>query len=166
MKTVFLEVRRVNIPPQACCLLVGATKCGDTAELDHVHRDWVGRNPWNAADDAYLLLAGLAVACRYGFETADALTIAENTYVNVNIHKDENRSILNSLSVLPDSCAASADCLEAQRAIYEKDGVFAPSMIDGIISSLRSFDDRTLRADIGNDQGKILALVETYFHCG
>jgi hypothetical protein len=39
-------------------------------------------------------------------------------------------------------------------------------MIDGIIAELSAFGDRTLRADIGNDQSKILALVETYFHCG
>ena len=38
-------------------------------------------------------------------------------------------------------------------------------MIDGLISTLRKFDDRTLRADIGNDQAKILELVEKYFHC-
>ena len=39
-------------------------------------------------------------------------------------------------------------------------------MIDGIIASLRSFNDRTLRQDIGSDQKKILALVEKFFHCG
>jgi glutamine synthetase len=39
-------------------------------------------------------------------------------------------------------------------------------MIDGLIAGLKSFNDRTLRADIGNDQDKILALVEKYFHCG
>ncbi|MBR2904753.1 MAG: glutamine synthetase [Lentisphaeria bacterium] len=138
----------------------------DSKSYDTTQKQTVEMRSPDGSADVYLLLAGLAVACRYGFETAEALAIAEKTYVNVNIHKDENRSILNSLSVLPDSCAASADCLEAQRAIYEKDGVFAPSMIDGIISSLRSFNDRTLRADIGNDQAKILALVETYFHCG
>ena len=86
--------------------------------------------------------------------------------MNVNIHKDENRSILETLSVLPDSCAASADCLAEQRAVYEAEGVFAPAMIDGIIAELKAFNDRTLRADIGNDQAKILALVEEYFHCG
>ena len=112
-----------------------------------------------------MLLAGLAVACRYGFEQADALEIAKKTYVNVNIHKDENKAILDSLNVLPDSCAASADCLEAQRSFYEADGVFAPAMIDGLIATLRKFDDRTLRADIGNDQAKILELVNKYFHC-
>ena len=34
------------------------------------------------------------------------------------------------------------------------------------MAGLRAFDDRTLRQDIGNDQGKILELVEKYFHCG
>jgi glutamine synthetase len=122
------------------------------------------RSPDGSAD-IFLLLAGLAVACRYGFESADALEVAEKTYVNVNIHKDENKAVLDSLNVLPDSCAASADCLEAQRAFYEKDGIFSPAMIDGLIASLRKFDDRTLRQDIGNDQAKILELVEKYFHC-
>lgn len=122
------------------------------------------RSPDGSAD-IFLLLAGLAVAFRYGFEAADALDIAKKTYVNVNIHKDENKAVLDSLNVLPDSCAASADCLEAQREFYEKDGVFAPSMIDGLIATLRKFDDRTLRQDIGNDQAKILELVEKYFHC-
>ena len=122
------------------------------------------RSPDGSAD-IFLLLAGLAVAFRHGFENADSLKIAEKTYVNVNIHKDENKAILDSLNVLPDSCAASADCLEKQRAYYEAEGVFAPSMIDGLIATLRKFNDRTLRADIGNDQAKILELVEKYFHC-
>ena len=123
------------------------------------------RSPDGSAN-VYLLLAGLAVACRYGFECADALEIAKKTYVNVNIHKDENKDILESLSVLPDSCVASADCLAEQRAVYEAEGVFAPAMIDGIIAGLRAFDDRTLRQDIGGDQERILELVEKYFHCG
>ena len=123
------------------------------------------RSPDGSAN-VYLLLAGLAVACRYGFERADALEIAKNTYVNVNIHKDENKDILDRLSVLPDSCAASAECLEAQRAVYEAEGVFAPAMLDGIIAGLKAFEDRTLRQDIGGDQNEILALVKKYFHCG
>ena len=122
------------------------------------------RSPDGSAD-VFLLLAGLAVAFRHGFENPNALDIAAKTYVNVNIHKDENKAILDSLNVLPDSCAASADCLEAQRAFYEAEGVFAPAMIDGLIATLRKFNDRTLRADIGNDQAKILELEEKYFHC-
>ena len=123
------------------------------------------RSPDGSAD-IYLLLAGLAVACRCGFEMNDALAFAESTYVNVNIHKDENKQVLDRLNVLPDSCAASADCLEKQREYYEKCGVFNPVMIDGLIANLRAFNDRTLRQDIGNDQDQILKLVETFFHCG
>ena len=106
------------------------------------------------------------MAGRISKERADALEIAKNTYVNVNIHKDENKDVLDRLSVLPDSCAASAECLEAQRAVYEAEGVFAPAMLDGIIAGLKAFDDRTLRQDIGGDQERILELVNKYFHCG
>ena len=137
-----------------------------SAKYDTSQKQTVEMRSPDGSANVYLLLAGLAVACRYGFELDNALDIAEKTYVSVNIHKAENENILNQLSVLPDSCEASADCLEAQRGIYEKDGVFAPAMLDGIISGLRSFKDRTLRQDIGNDQSKILELVKTFFHCG
>ena len=123
------------------------------------------RSPDGSAD-VYQLIAGLVVACRYGFELDNALDIAERTYVNVNIHKKENAAKLNDLAQLPDSCAASADCLESQRAIYESRGVFSPAMIDGILKVLRAYDDRTLREDIGNDRERMLELVHRYFHCG
>ena len=123
------------------------------------------RSPDGSAD-VYELIAGLAVACRYGFEMENALETAERTYVNVNIHLKENEDKLNGLAQLPDSCSASADCLERQRAVFESRGVFSPAMIDGIIKSLRSFNDRTLREDIGSDRDKMLELVHRYFHCG
>ena len=123
------------------------------------------RSPDGSAD-VYELIAGLVVACRYGFELEDALEVAEKTYVNVNIHKKENEHKLKDLAQLPDSCAASADCLERQRAIFEARGVFSPAMIDGILKALRAFDDRTLREDIGNDRERMLELVHRFFHCG
>ena len=123
------------------------------------------RSPDGSAD-LYQLIAGLAVACRHGFELENPLEIAEKTYVNVNIHQKENEDKLKDLAQLPDSCSASADCLEAQRAIFEKYNVFSPSMIDGIIRKLRSYDDKTLRQDIGDDQDQMIKLVYRYFHCG
>ena len=123
------------------------------------------RSPDGSAD-LYQLIAGLAVACRHGFELENALEIAERTYVNVNIHQKENESKLAMLEQLPDSCAASADCLERQRAVFEQYNVFSPAMIDGIIKRLRSYDDRTLRADIGDNRDEMLKLVQRYFHCG
>ena len=123
------------------------------------------RSPDGSAD-LYQLLAGLAVACRHGFEMANALEVAEKTYVNVNIHQQENAGKLKVLTQLPDSCAASADCLERQRAVFEKYNVFSPAMINGIISKLRGYKDETLRADLEKKPQEMLDLVHKYFHCG
>ena len=123
------------------------------------------RSPDGSAD-IYQLIAGLAVACRYGFELGNALDIAERTYVNVNIHQKENEDKLKQLAQLPDSCEASADYLQAQRAVFEEFNVFSPAMIDGIIKKLRSYGDRTLRAEIAGNQEEMLKLVNRYFHCG
>ena len=123
------------------------------------------RSPDGSAD-LYQLIAGLAVACRHGFELDNALEIADRTYVNVNIHQKENEDKLKCLAQLPDSCEASADCLESQRAIFEKYNVFSPAMIDGILKKLRSYKDRTLRQEIGDDRDAMIKLVYRYFHCG
>ena len=55
------------------------------------------RSPDGSAD-LYQLLAGLAVACRHGFEIENALAIAEQTYVNVNIHQKEKCRQVESFS--------------------------------------------------------------------
>ena len=123
------------------------------------------RSPDGSAD-LYQLLAGLAVAFRHGFVIEKALAIAEQTYVNVNIHQKENADKLKALAQLPDSCAASADCLQKQRTVFEQYNVFSPAMIDGIISRLRSYNDATLRKDIQDKPEEMLALVNKFFHCG
>jgi glutamine synthetase len=123
------------------------------------------RSPDGSAD-LYQLLAGLCVACRHGFEMANALDVAEQTYVNVNIHAAEHADRLASLAQLPDSCVASAACLERQRKVFEEHGVFAPAMIDGIIAQLRAFDDETLRQTVEGHPEELQKLVDQYFHCG
>lgn len=123
------------------------------------------RSPDGSAD-LYQLFAGLAVACRHGFEIENALELAEKTYVNVNIHRKENEDKLKTLAQLPDSCAASADYLERQRAVFEQYNVFSPAMIDGILRNLRSYGDKTLRADLEGNASGMLELVRKYYHCG
>ena len=123
------------------------------------------RSPDGSAD-IYQLLAGLCVACRYGFELSNALDIAEQTYVDVNIHDAAHAGKLSQLNQLPDSCVASADCLECQRKVYEAHGVFSSAMLDGIIAQLRAFNDTTLRKDIETHPIDLKALVDRYFHCG
>ena len=136
------------------------------SDYDTTQKQTVEMRSPDGSADLYQLIAGLAVACRHGFELENALEIAEKTYVNVNIHQKENEDKLKCLAQLPDSCEASADCLESQREIFEKYNVFSPSMIDGIIRKLRSYKDRTLRQDIGDDQDEMIKLVYRYFHCG
>ena len=77
-----------------------------------------------------------------------------------------NAARLNELDCLPDSCVASADCLEKLRGAFEEKGVFSAHMIDGIIEQLRSFNDRTLRHDIEHDPKRTSQLVNEYFQCG
>ena len=85
--------------------------------------------------------------------------------MSVNIHNDENKEKLAQLASLPDSCAASAKALEDDREIFERYGVFAPAMLDGIIRKLNSFNDKNLRAEIGTDRKEMLNLVNKYWHC-
>lgn len=116
--------------------------------------------------DIYQLLAGMVVAARTGFERADALQRAEDMYVAVNIHNDENKEKLASLASLPDSCVASADALEQRRAIFEQEGVFSPQMITGIIAQLRKYDDANLRKKVNSSPKEMMDLVHKYWHCG
>lgn len=136
------------------------------ANYDTTQKQTVEMRSPDGSADIYQLIAGLAVACRYGFEMENALDIAEKTYVNVNIHKQENADKLKTLEQLPDSCAASAGCLEKQRAFFEKYNVFSPAMIDGIITKLRAYNDSTLRSDIKDKPIEMMELVEEFFHCG
>ncbi len=147
-------------------MCAAANPLEQSAHFDTSQKQTVEMRSPDGSADLYQLLAGLAVACRHGFELDNALELAEKTYVNVNIHQKENAAKLSELEQLPDSCAASADCLERQRAAYEQGGVFSPAMIDGIIARLRAYDDATLRADISGKEEEMLALVKRYFHCG
>ena len=137
-----------------------------SVDVDTTAKQTVEMRSPDGSADLYQLIAGLCVACRHGFEMDNALETAERTYVNVNIHDAANADKLEKLAQLPDSCCASADCLERQRAVYEAKGVFSKAMIDGIIRQLRSYDDRTLRRDIENNHDEIKKLVSAYFHCG
>jgi len=56
--------------------------------------------------------------------------------------------------------------LEKQRGLYERDGVFSPRMVDGVISNLRSFGDADMRARLKEDPELEKELVLRYYHCG
>ncbi|MDR1182178.1 MAG: glutamine synthetase family protein [Bacteroidales bacterium] len=116
--------------------------------------------------DVYLLLAGLTVAARSGFELKNALEYAKKTYVDVNIFQEEYKDRVALLDNLPTSCWESAEMLDKQREIYERHGVFPPHIIDGIISQLKKFNDKDIRKELDKNPDKIIELVHKYYYCG
>ncbi|MDE6575755.1 MAG: glutamine synthetase, partial [Muribaculaceae bacterium] len=108
-----------------------------------------------------LLLASLAVATRYVFDMDDteALQIASDFYVDVDIHKPENAERLAKLPTLPVSCADSADCLDERTDVFVACNVFPEDMLRAIAADLRKFDpaEAVKHPNI---------LVERHFHCG
>ncbi len=116
--------------------------------------------------DVYLLLAGLTVAARHGFELDNALEIAEKTYVDVNVFDDENKEKQKQLLHLPTSCVESAGYLLKQKDVYTRYNVFPENLLNYLAHSLKLFDDTKLYKQIENDNEKVMELVNRYFHCG
>lgn len=135
-------------------------------EVDPKMKQTVEIRSTDCSADVYQLIAALAVAARHGFEMADALKIAEDTYVDVNIHDVANAHRLATLATLPVNCADSASRLEQQRDIYERYGVFAPAMIDSVIKKLKDYHDENIAQEAKSDHELMKALVKEYFYCG
>ena len=123
------------------------------------------RSPDGSAD-IYLLLAGLTIAARTGFELKKPLELAEKTYVDINIFDDEFKDKLGSLKQLPASCVESSKKLLEHKDIYCKDDVFPVEVIELLAKQLADFNDEGLILKIQNDDDKVMALVTKYFNCG
>jgi glutamine synthetase len=135
-------------------------------ENDFTYKQTVEFRCPDGSADVYLLLAGLAVAARHGFEMENALEFAKKSYVDVNIFHEEHKSKCNSLNQLPFSCWNSAECLEQQKDIYLKYNVFPQDIIDGIIAKLKKYEDKDLMKKLSGNDTELLKIVEQYFHCG
>ena len=146
------------------CRQVNPLEAGN--RVDTSRKQTVEIRSADGSADVYQLLAGITVACRYGLEMEDALALARRTYVDINIHLAANRDKVDALEHLPDSCAASAERLRQQRAVYEQYDIFSPAMIDGIINRLLSYRDENLREEVTADPSKMTELITAYFHCG
>ncbi|MBS4059149.1 MAG: glutamine synthetase [Bacteroidetes bacterium] len=134
--------------------------------LDFSQKQTVEFRAPDGSADIYLLMAGLTVAARHGFEMENALEFAEKTYVDVNIFDEANKKRQAELEKLPASCVESAEALILHKEIYQKYNIFPESILNFIVAYLKKFDDRNLRTELGNDEKKILDLVSQYFHCG
>lgn len=110
----------------------------------------------DASADVFLLLAALAVAARAGLCNPDSLKTAEQTYVDIDIHRNEQAEKVKNLKTLPIDCAHSAEELAKTRTIFEDEGVFSPRLIDGTIARLKAYPAKE----------SIEKLVAKYYHCG
>ncbi len=140
-----LEASTISIPPQKQTVELRSADC---------------------SADIYQLIAAMVVAARTGFEMENALERADDLYVSVNIHNDENKEKLAQLKSLPDSCAASAKALEEKRGVFEAKEVFSPRLIDGIIKKLASYNDSSLREKVSDSHNQMMKVVLKYWHCG
>lgn len=122
---------------------------------------------YRAADgsaNVYLLMAGLATAALHGLEMKNALLVAQDTYVDINIF--DNNKVVKSLKTLPDSCVASASALRKQKKYFMVYNIFTEDLLDDIADKLEDFDDNNLREIVATDKAKLTDLVKNNLHCG
>ncbi|MBT7827020.1 MAG: glutamine synthetase [Bacteroidetes bacterium] len=114
--------------------------------------------------DIYLLMAGLAVATRYGFEMPDALDVAEKLYVGVNIFDEKNKAVCRKLKQLPASCSESADKLMELATAFTAKDVFTQRNIESIAAELKKYNDADLSENLYGKNNEIMDLVYKYLH--
>ena len=97
----------------------------------------------------HLLLAGIVMAADWSFREDDSLfkkdlplELADKLYVQGNIFIDQN--LLRTLPTLPRSCVESSRILLEKRGLYERDGVFPPSVIDYVARMLQAENDEVM----------------------
>lgn len=97
----------------------------------------------------HLILAGIVQAADWAFRGDEALfreggplDLAERLYVTGNVHAD--KELEERLPSLPSSCVQSSRVLLAKRGLYERDGVFPPSVIDYVARMLQGENDESM----------------------
>jgi glutamine synthetase len=103
----------------------------------------------------HLLLAGVVMAADWAFREDDSLfkknlplELADKLYVQGNIFTDRN--LLQKLPTLPRSCVESSRILLEKRELYEREGVFPPSIIDYVAKLLRAENDEEINQKLAD----------------
>lgn len=98
------------------------------------------RTPDGSAS-THLLLAGITMAAEWGLSFNTSLQIADKTYLSAGTthHNAE-------LMALPRSCVESARTLGKKRELYEREHVFAPTVIDYVCKLLEAENDDGMNA--------------------
>jgi len=122
---------------------------------------------YRAADGSaniYHLMAGLCLAALHGLEMDNALTIAKDTYVDINIFDDHSAD--DKLNVLPDSCHQAGLAIQNQKNVLLKHRIFTDNLLDCISHNLKKYNDQNLRTEISTNKDLLNKLVKEHFHCG
>ncbi|MBN1938760.1 MAG: glutamine synthetase [Candidatus Aminicenantes bacterium] len=98
----------------------------------------------------HLLLAGIVMSADWAFQKDGVFygngprpeDLAEALYVKGDIFADKDR--LSRLTSLPSSCVASSRILLRDRALYERKGVFPPSVVDFVARLLQKENDELM----------------------
>jgi len=114
--------------------------------------------------DIYHLLAGMIMAMQYGIERKDALKIAEDLKIEVNIFKEENKHIIEKLDHLPASCFESADELLKEKDFYIQGNVFPPKTIENFAKKLKEYNDKDLSERLYGKTDEIGELVNQFLN--
>ncbi len=109
----------------------------------------------------YLLLAGIAVAVKYGLRHPKTTIRIAEQFASRNPEKKDARP-----RPMPRSCGESADCLMHDRRHYEATGVFPARVIDGIVAKLVSYNDRHLWKRMDKKPHEAQRLLSQYLDCG
>jgi len=121
------------------------------------------RSPDGSAN-VHLLLAGVAVAAKYGLLNNESLELSEKCYVDMN--EDENERHVETYDALPDSCFESAKKLKEHAHIYLEDGIFNERIIEGLEKQLESFNDENLNKELRKNKSKAEEYIEHFIHWG
>jgi glutamine synthetase len=96
----------------------------------------------------HLVLAGIVMAAEWGASNPDSIALAEKLYVTGNVFRDQ--ALLKRLPALPSSCVGSSRVLLEKRRLYEREGVFPPSVIDYIARLLCNQNDESMNQKLAD----------------
>jgi glutamine synthetase len=110
---------------------------------DAVSRQTAEIRSADGSANAHLLLAGITTAALWAFNNKEeALKLAEEFYVQGNIHDDEE--LCSRLVDIALSCEETGENLLRDRKFYEEDGIFPPLVVEKIAADLKAEGDRGL----------------------
>jgi len=98
------------------------------------------------------LLAGIVMAGEWSLKDKNSLKLTKKYYAKGGLSKDI--ATINSFPELPGSCDESSRILLEKRALYERENVFPPSVIDYAAQLLQGEQDKGFRKKLKSLTGK------------